>query len=147
MGELQQFVNAWHAAKSLRLYSKQGQSFVLDPAVKERKEKINGLLKVFALNVARILWLFVIGPPIVVVSSVALNNEKKDGKKEKRRVYNITVEKDFVYYANGVLVANCLARFMARPTRPESVFQSSIAKELMAFRKKQNSHGSIANRL
>jgi hypothetical protein len=65
------------------------------------KAKPITLIKEFVYSVKKSLWQIGIGIQNVVVESVEVFCE------EKTKVYNLTLDRDNVYYANGILVENC----------------------------------------
>ena len=64
------------------------------------------LLRRFAFSVKKFLWHLNIKKLNIVVESVQILTVVKT------KVYNLTLDKDNVYYANGILVENCADSFM-----------------------------------
>jgi len=68
------------------------------------------LLPEFALNVGQNIRQPVLEVDFVkgnVMESIRQGNGERNTQTTIRKVYNLTVEDDHVYYANGILVANC----------------------------------------
>jgi len=109
-------------------------NFVGNRVCKKQNGKVNFItqIKEFVYFVKKSLWQIGIGIQNVVVVSVVSEIVSKT------KVYNLTLDRDNVYYANGVLVENCADALMLTYTHPDPASTNEFSyqdKEVDTFDK------------
>ena len=101
------------------------------------KQNITTRIKEFVFLVKRYLWQIGIGMQSVAVESVEANCVSPT------KVYNLTLDRDNVYYANGVLVNNCADALMLTFTTPDPYGTLEVEALSMSEDKSFNRYASF----